>query len=546
MYSKRIPQAPPIRRGGACNHCKRRKMRCDGMRPICGPCSKVASLEDCEYGEGGRTYADQLQEQITGLETRVEELQNTKVAPNVLALHDPYYASRNSHMSRSASRASGSNQTMNSSEGRTQFAQEKALMEAFQPHALQLGFFLDAGNIIYAFSSPNSDPRQRPTSALSAAMALLGAYLSPSPNILHLKEMYLSKAVQAASLGLSESHPQKILHTLQANVLISHYFFLHGRNLEGRWHLDNAVSLILSARMHRIRSSQIQDPQFISPSSTTTLPPARNVAEEGDRMNAMWTVLALNCLWSAAEGVPASIAYTTEQGRVDTPWPLDPNSYTDATFPPDLKNSHTLQKFLADIPDGVHSLLALYVKAAVLFEQTTVFSKRYSNPASRTPFEMRGFHSTFQNLRSIITRILTEVPPIKSGASAGTKKRLFVIDALLRATMIRLYCTFGAHDPSCCPMILDMANGMMKCLAMVDMESTAFWDPIMAIIWGGPASVFIQSIQISNNAGETQNSIRSLNQIMGMMARYSADNALMLSETQLAEIQAKYAAVTRR
>ena len=108
------------------------------MRPICGPCSKVASLEDCEYGEGGRTYADHLQEQITGLETRVEELQNTKVAPNVLALHDPYYASRNYHMSRSASRASGtstgsyyssglrltehsgSNQTMDSSEGRTQ------------------------------------------------------------------------------------------------------------------------------------------------------------------------------------------------------------------------------------------------------------------------------------------------------------------------------------------------------------------------------------------------------------------------------------------
>ncbi|KAE9389598.1 hypothetical protein BT96DRAFT_834654 [Gymnopus androsaceus JB14] len=110
---------------------------------------------------------------------------------------------------------------------------------------------------------------------------------------------------------------------LQANILISHYFFLQGHNLEGRWHLDNAVSLILSARMHLIWSSQIQDTQFIASSSTTTFPPARTFAEEGEQINAMWTVLALSCLWLGVEGVPASIAYTTEHGRVDTPWPLD-------------------------------------------------------------------------------------------------------------------------------------------------------------------------------------------------------------------------------
>lgn len=101
--------------------------------------------------------------------------------------------------------------------------------------------------------------------------------------------------------------------------------------------------------------------------------------------------------------------------------------------------------------------------------------------ASRTPFEMQGSHSTFQNLLSIITRLLAEVPPIESGASADTKKRLFVIHTILRATMIRLYCTLGRDDSSCRPIFLDMTEGMMKCLAVVDMESTAFCDPIMAV-----------------------------------------------------------------
>lgn len=79
---------------------------CIGLKPICGSCSKVASLGDCEYGEVGRTYADRLQEQITVLETRLEELEHPDRTSNLLTLHNPY-ATRNSGLTRPTSRASG-------------------------------------------------------------------------------------------------------------------------------------------------------------------------------------------------------------------------------------------------------------------------------------------------------------------------------------------------------------------------------------------------------------------------------------------------------
>ncbi|KIK63118.1 hypothetical protein GYMLUDRAFT_481274 [Collybiopsis luxurians FD-317 M1] len=330
MYSKKLPQVRPIARGGACNNCKRRKMRCDGQRPVCGPCSRrIESLGDCEYAEVGHTHADRLQEQIAVLEARLEALQNPFSQRDAVTLIDPYVASSSvmSQLHRTSSDSVMVNGSRNPFE---ESAQERNLMEAFLPHASQLGFFLDAQNLIYAFSNPYSDPSQRPTAALAATMVLLGSKLVPASHIILPTEVYLSNAVQAVSLGLSESHPQRILHTLQANILIAHYFLIHNRGLEGRWHLNNAVSLILSARMHRIRSSHIYDnTQALSIDTTTTLPPARNFPEEGERINAIWTVLALDCLWSAVEGKPTFTAYTTGQGRVDTPWPLE--SYSDVS-----------------------------------------------------------------------------------------------------------------------------------------------------------------------------------------------------------------------
>lgn len=49
------PEEPPLKRRKtqlACNCCRMRKTRCDGKRPICSPCERRGSGDDCLYEEG--------------------------------------------------------------------------------------------------------------------------------------------------------------------------------------------------------------------------------------------------------------------------------------------------------------------------------------------------------------------------------------------------------------------------------------------------------------------------------------------------------------
>ncbi|KAF5377366.1 hypothetical protein D9757_008016 [Collybiopsis confluens] len=516
-------------------------MRCDGEKPICGPCNKrIESFGDCEYADAGSTSADRLQEQISVLETRLEALQNPGGRTDDLTLHQPYAG-----MNVQTGSGPWESPTVNSPE---ELIQERSLyvftytyippdpinprrsVEAFIPHASQLGFFLDARGLLYAPSSPHSD-LSRPSDALTAAMVLLGFHLSPSSNNTFLREIYLSRAVNAVSLGLSEHHPSRVLHTLQASVLVAHYFFLQNRALEGLWHLNNAMSLIFSSQMHRIRSSQSYDhSQDSTNANTSILQHPRSSVEEGERINALWTVLGLNCLWCAVEGTSSTFAvYTSGQGRVDAPWPLE--SYTEATLPHGLRNSHTLQKYLANISDNGHTLLALYAKAAVLFEQTTLFWKRYSRSEHRSPEEVQEF----QRLSSLLTQLIAQIPPIESRVSTGIKKRLLIVHTLTRVTMIRLYSTFGTRNPSSRSIFLEMLEGMMHGLDNVDFNSVTFLDPVMAVIWMCPVQVCAEAIKLfrstSNyNEPEVRKYSGFLRRILHTMNRYSYGNMLMAAK----------------
>lgn len=80
-------------RGSACLNCKKRKhvrasllqldhhtltpcQKCDGGRPVCGPCIRSRRETECEYLDGPRPSRKQLlEEQIARLQERVEELE---------------------------------------------------------------------------------------------------------------------------------------------------------------------------------------------------------------------------------------------------------------------------------------------------------------------------------------------------------------------------------------------------------------------------------------------------------------------------------------
>jgi hypothetical protein len=143
----------------------------------------------------------------------------------------------------------------------------------------------------------------------------------------------MTRALQHTATDLLGSHPNSILHTLQAEVLLAYYFFRTGRFVEAKCHTAAAVSLAIGSGFHRIRSSSLYAASAIGLSSDTpiSLHPPKDSIEEGERINGFWTVFMLHKYITVALEPPSSVCGALEAPGtlLDTPWPLDISSYSE-------------------------------------------------------------------------------------------------------------------------------------------------------------------------------------------------------------------------
>lgn len=156
--------------------------------------------------------------------------------------------------------------------------------------------------------------------ALLNAVYLYGARLSCIPALTVHEPTLLARAVEAVSCDLAGHGRYPLIQTIQAEVILANYFFCVGRMLEGKYHASAAVALVLSAQLHKIRP--------LSPPDTH--PPADSPLdgiEEGERINAFWTVFALDKEWAVVSGTPSLLDGQDGPVAVDTPWPLDIEEY---------------------------------------------------------------------------------------------------------------------------------------------------------------------------------------------------------------------------
>lgn len=218
--------------------------------------------------------------------------------------------------------------------------------------------------------------------ALLNAVFLYGAHLSCVKTLTMHEPTLLARAVEAVSSDLASQNQYPLTHTIQAEVIIANYFFCVGRLLEGKYHASAAVALVLSERLHKIRASSPSDRH--PPSD----PPLDRI-EEGERINAFWTVFALDKEWAVVSGTLSQLDGQDAPVAVDTPWPLDIEEYEDVSsdsadalyayiekpgLPPDTRGSRTVHNFLHGVPSasvGGTSFLALRAKAAALLERAT-------------------------------------------------------------------------------------------------------------------------------------------------------------------------------
>jgi hypothetical protein len=70
----------------ACNYCRDRKTRCDGLQPVCSPCLRRGRSEGCTY----QGAAIRTQKYVAQLENRLRELENRQCASHTPS--EPIYA----------------------------------------------------------------------------------------------------------------------------------------------------------------------------------------------------------------------------------------------------------------------------------------------------------------------------------------------------------------------------------------------------------------------------------------------------------------------
>ncbi|KAK7035933.1 Zn(2)-C6 fungal-type domain-containing protein [Favolaschia claudopus] len=473
-----------LQRGQACFYCRQRKMKCDGARPICGNCERTNRAEDCEYTNGQkRARAEMLQESISRVEKRIYELEHPEAPKFDVALHQPYQPGR--------SRTSGPVQQSWATAEEPPMDMVEKLIDTFLSCSSEVGFFLNAARFRQSalMRHPIGHPA-RPTPAVLVCVYLWGLRFSKQPNLIAQEPAFLSRALNLTAKSLSGIHPQKVMHTLQAEILLAYYFFASGRFLEGKYHTAAAVSLALSSGLHMVRSTKGAPP-------TSLLPAARDAVEEGERIHAWWTVVVLDKAWAVAFNEDPHLQLQHQSSSVDTPWPLEMEDYQNGRLSPAARYSNTYNKFITSTPtsDTGTSTIAVFTKATILWQGAERLVRQWKPDMPRD--QASSFHSSFSALDTHIEKFRASlVPPNQIRHPTPAMVRTLVVGhSVAYAATLQLYTLPPLRgDANAGRKRLAAARAVLEIIVSVPLQSFGFINPIIGTVWLAACQVLMDEI----------------------------------------------------
>ncbi|KAK0224807.1 Zn(2)-Cys(6) binuclear cluster domain-containing protein [Armillaria nabsnona] len=483
-----IRNSAPLHWGQACIHCRRRKMRCDGARPICGQCTRGNRSEDCQYRDSqGRTKMEVLEENISRVEARIRELETPQEQGPPVLLSDPYSVNGSSLNLELVSPLVYGWWTL----PEPPLELKTVLIDRFLDCASEYGFFMNVSR----FRSAALDPSAyyyRPLPALMAAIYLLGIFLSHTPSLTVHEKTFLERALTDISGALSNHHPQKFVQTIQAEVLLASYFLASGRFLEGKYHITAALSLGLSIGLNKVRSDR-----NTSPGPATILPAPQDAIEEGERVDACWIILILDKCWAVAlASAPSSTCPSDLVGiQIDTPWPLEVQDYEHGGFPSSMVCSYTVQKYLRGAPTSggnEMSTKALHAKASLLWERATDLIRNWKSDMSQQ--ESIDFYASFAALDGLLETLRSALPLPNEVINPTSAKRrtLFIAHNLTYATIMQLYGLFARVDTQSKDKVLMAAQAVFQMTGTVLHGSPV--NPIIGTVWVSAGQVLLEEL----------------------------------------------------
>ncbi|TFY79576.1 hypothetical protein EWM64_g4436 [Hericium alpestre] len=479
-----------LQRGKACTHCRRRKMRCDGVRPVCNQCANANKHDECAYTDvSTRSRTQILEENIALLQARIQELENP------------------------GSTSSGSPQSSLSGPERIDELPaniSRQLLDAFFDHSSQLGWFLNTARFRHALSLPEGHTG-RPISALANTVYLFGA--ANMRRITGIDApidtgLYLSRALSDLGHALDVLPSHRAVQVIQTRVLLALYHFIIGKFAEGRHHSDAAASLVLSSGLHKIRSTQpSQNVLSFVEIIALTLPAPLDQIEEGERINAMWTAFTICRCWGVAFGAPTLLSDSEALGtQIDTPWPLDMETYERGPIFPHFRTNSTLRNFLAGTNDNWpwenHSLLAQMAGAAALFDRATYLASRWHPD---TP-NIEAFYADFTSVDSRIDEFQSQLYSLQNLADVDSDivRTMHVIHCLTSAASIQLHSALEQVNVESRNKCLMAAEAIVQANNSVRAHEFLIINPVLGVLWGAACQVFIRELVFmrANPAGD--------------------------------------------
>ncbi|TCD70198.1 hypothetical protein EIP91_004378 [Steccherinum ochraceum] len=549
-------------RGGACIPCRRRKMRCNGGKPVCEQCTEVGTPEDCEYitGQGTVTRTQLLEETVDILEARIRELEHPDPTSATVSLRSPYNASSRNSRTRSSSYSpappleiptmdvlSVDNDRLGGQHVLS-IPEVHMIIDIFVLHSSRIGFFLSVPSFIRRVRSPEvSSAHAHPLNDILIATACLwGCRFAGNPSIKSKESDLLRQVVQQASgfLLTDGGNPTRsVMAFIQAEVLLANYFFTTDRLLEGRYHGSAALSLVLSCRLNlrtTLQPSATQESSSRAPRQASIQTP-HDFVQIGERVNAFWTVCSLYKAWAAASGAPSTIwAGEGSSGlRIEIPPPLSMEACEKGTVTTaDLNASSTIMDVLRN--GGASSLmsltpLGLYSRAALLYTHVSWAGSRYKEGM---PLEEKiALYDQLQNLHGPATSFLNGVMALEP---VRPIRYLLTVSTLARSALIRLHKDYMAIDAYSRETCLSSANSILNLLHGVSLNDIKYIDPIMAMLLGCAGRVYTTEMTRYRNSIQRQPSqedqmyisglLASAQQLLGLMFDYGAICPLMISQ----------------
>jgi hypothetical protein len=297
------------------------------------------------------------------------------------------------------------------------------------------------------------------------------------------------------------NHPKRILHTIQAEVLLATYYFRTARFLEAKARLGSAVSLVLTTQMHRLRSSNylLFSPLGVDNGGNPVFWQVPQAAiEEGEHINGFWAVFSLHKMVSFALDPAGGVCGALEAPglQIDTPWPFDSHDYRNGCLTTDIQGNQTVKHFLAGAYSNTNrndsSRTAMLAKAAILCHRATYLTGQWTpNMGQR---EREAFNASFHSIDNLIEGFRTWIPDLpQSGANTANTRTLLLTHSLANAATIKLHSSFSYADPVSNQKCVKAATDMVT-HNRVDLRSLGTVNSVFGALWQVACTVFIDEI----------------------------------------------------